>query len=326
MSTILTHERINLGSGVLLPQKGILWGQNALQSLTVGRHTPKNPQQAVGHLGIVDYTSGAVTSDAQLETILVEACDAAVANSSVYKYAAQQITIGSETFVLTSASVGFQSGSPATAAYGWLTSGLASYLDVQAAPAPESGEESSYCIVMGDDGNGLILVPTWNGSGPTIDTAGIPIINADGTSGHYTDSGVPAGVQSLNFQSTINRDQVLDIRSSSPIQFVTTYPVDVTMAMEVYCLPGGPGTNGYDYTTFVNQFRNLTGLAVKEGGLTKHLAATSGGLKASSNKNYVDAIGLIKTDESEAISVGRYLAYTLNFTAADLRIPAPAIS
>src|SRR5690348_8108580 len=115
---ILTHDRIKTDSGVLTASKGILWGGNALQSITIGRHSPVNKIQAVGFLGIVDYTSGVITSDAQLDTILTEGCSKADTTNllnSIYKYAGQQTATGSESYCLTSVGVAFPVNSPATA-------------------------------------------------------------------------------------------------------------------------------------------------------------------------------------------------------------------
>jgi hypothetical protein len=329
MGNIFTHDRIKLTTGALAPSKGILWGGNALQSITIGRHTPRNPQQAIGYLGIVDYTSGTITSDATLDTILVEASSkAAAVGNSVYKYAGQNITVGSESYVLTSAAVNFSANAAATASFGWLTSGMASYLDIQAQPTPGTGEESNFAVVMGDDGDGIKLVPAWYGT-PVMATDTIPVIDATGATVTQT-SEIPAGVQSLGFQSTINRDQILDIRSTSPVQFVTTYPIDIGLDLECYCLPllaadKPQGDALYDPETFRHMFKDLKDLEVQSTNLQKHVA-TGAIVPNVGNEVYVKAIGLRQTDESEAVQVGRYLQFTLQFTVADLRIPLPAVT
>lgn len=333
MSNILTHERIKLDSGVLTAAKGILWGQNALQSITIGRHTPKNPQQAIGFLGIVDYTNGTVTSDAQLDTVLVEGCDKAgidLVNKgcSVYRYAGKQATAGVESFCMTSAGVSFGANAPATANYGWLTSGLATYLDTQGAPDPSDGEESEFCVVMADDGSGVAVKATWQGTAPTA-VVNLPILDATGAIVATSDQGLPGGIQTISFSSSINRDQVMDVRAVSPVQWVTTYPLDIRMDMETHILPvvgATPKRHGdvaYDPATFKHALRNLTTIWIEAAALTKHV--TGGATTATAGDIYVKAIGTQQVDESEGMSVGRYLAFNFNFICADLLIPAPSL-
>jgi hypothetical protein len=320
---IFTHDQIDLTTGVLASAKGILWGLNALQSITIGRHTPKDKQQAIGYLGTVDYTSGVVTSDVSLDCLLVEGCNAAeyvadTTSTSVYEYAKKQMTIGSENYVLTSCGVQFQGGSAATVSYGWLTAGLASYLETKASPGVSQGEESDFCVVMGDDGSGLLLVPTWSVAPANVALAtGIPIITAAGAYGGVNDNQLPAGVQSIGFNSTINRDQVLDVRSTSPCQFVTQYPVDITMDIELYVLP--------THASIKHNMQFLTGLSVVATNLNKHLAG-SAATKATNNKPYVKSSGLVKMDESESTQVGRYLSYNFQYDAADLLVPLPGVT
>jgi hypothetical protein len=333
MSSILTHERIKLDSGVLTAAKGILWGGNALQSITLGRHTPKNPQQAVGFLGIVDYTSGTITSDAQLDTVLVEGCNKAGADlaqkgASIYRYAGKQATAGAESYCLTSCGVAFGANAPATANYGWITSGLATYLDTQNQPDPSDGEESQFCVVMADDGSGVALKATWEGTAPTA-VNNLPILDASGTIVPTSDQGIPGGVQSVSFSSSINRDQILDIRATSPVQWVTTYPLDLRMDMETHVLPvsgatpARPGDALYNPSTFRHAMRSLKTLWVEATGLNKHV--TGGATKATSGDIYVKAIGIQQVDESEGLSVGRYLTYNFNFILADLLVPLPSL-
>jgi hypothetical protein len=353
---IFTHDRIKTVTSGVLSKPGLLWGLNALQNISIGRHTPLNPQQAVGYLGIVDYTSGVVTSDVTLDCVLVEGCNpvdtSGSKNTSAYRYAATNVDIANESYVLTSAAVQFTAGSPATFNVGYLTNGLASYLDIQAQPDPETGEESRYAVVMGDDGSGIILVPTWKNVASTPFAGGtIPIITAAGARGTVTDGGIPAGVQQLGFNSSINRDQILDFRTSQPCAFVTTYPVEITANMELYELPvaaidGGEdpdtaglkqGDVGFDPSAFRHALWDLRTLAVQvpATSLAKHEGATTANpplnqgaiaTLAAANKCYVKAIGMRKTDEQEGVQVGRYLTFTVNFTCADLLLPLAALS
>ncbi len=340
--SILTHERIKLTTGILA-KTGVLWGENALQSITIARHTPKTPQQAIGYLGIVDYTSGTITSDLTLATILVEGCDKADAvgkTNSVYKYAGRQAVIGTESYVLTSVAASFTAGNPATVDYGYLTSGIASFMDAHEeanTPDPSSGEESDFAVVMGDDGSGCKLLATWDGVTP--ETGYVPIIDGAGVFQGSTleDEGVPAGVSSLNFNARINRDTILDFRSAQPVQWVTTYPVDITTDIEIYEHATTAGTarigeSGYDVSTFQHIWDDLAEVSVVSTALGKHrtytpppvLTAGGGGL-ASDGDVYVKAIGMEKVDETDTISVNRYTTYTINFTVADLLVPLPDV-
>ncbi|MCL2641672.1 MAG: hypothetical protein FWD53_12560, partial [Phycisphaerales bacterium] len=259
MATIYTHDRIDLTNG-LLAVPSLLWGQNALQTITITRNTPRNQQQAIGYLGVVDYTRGVVSSDAALDCILVEHNDSSEAeflaseNSTINKYAGLDVDLvsGDEIYALTSAALGFSAGNASTINYGWLTAGLASALAVK--PQPVASDGDVFAMVLGDEGNGLVLIAEWKpmdgGGEPKQGT--IPTLDADGNVVNtLTDSGIPAGVQSLNMTGNINRDQILDVRSTRPCFFQTTYPVDIGVDMEVYQKPdtslitGTP--NGWNY-------------------------------------------------------------------------------
>ena len=332
---IFTHDRISLSSGLLnkLTTGRHLWGNNALQNVTIGRNTPKEVQQAIGHLGIVDYVSGTITSDVQLDTVLVEACDKAVPGSSVYKYGNVPLAPGSESYVATAFNLGFTAGSPATFGVQLLTSGLASYLDVEDQPTPETGEESSFAVVMGDDGSGCIVVATWDGATPVTGTVSVIDKNNNLDSQIVSDNGLPAGIQSLNFSANINRDQILDIRSASPVQYTTSYPIDITVDMEVY-QPPHYGTNtpgGANYNpdredtatpVFGGAWDKLRNISVQALALDKHPTGTNL-TPPTAGEAYVNAIGLTKQSETETAAVGRSLMYNVSFTAADLEVPMP---
>jgi hypothetical protein len=331
---ILTHDRIKVASPAgILGQSGILYGSNALQSITIGRHTPHDPVQAVGFLGIVDYTSGVITSDVQLDCILVEGCDKAQAGSSINKYAGTSIVIGTESYVLTSCGLAFAAGSPATVNFGFLTGTMASFLDTQAQPGTVSqGEESNYAVVMGDDGSGVLLLPTWT-AGSNVQVGTVPYLDANGTLQTMNDGGLPAGIQSLNLSGNVNRDQVLDIRSAQAVQFVTTYPVNITMDLECYdmAVASGmvkPGASGYKATrdgvagSFRHVFDKLQSLQVQAQNFAKH-ATGNAALLANNGDVYTKVSGLRLNDESDTVSVGRYLSHTYNYTASDLLLPLP---
>ena len=99
-----------------------------MQTVTIVRRTPVNPQQAIGYKGIVDYTSGVVTSDVTLDCILTENCTPAAESTSVYEHAETSMILGEESYVLTSCNLTFQAGNPATVNYGYITAGLATHL------------------------------------------------------------------------------------------------------------------------------------------------------------------------------------------------------
>lgn len=305
---VFTHDRIDLASG-LLSKTGVLWGGNAIQAITVGRHTPKNPQQAVGHLGVVDYTRGTITSDLSLDCILTEQTSVSSANTSIYKFADQEISVGAEEFVLTSCAVGFTAGNPSAVTYGYLTSSIASALAIKAKPSPSNGEESPFAVMLGDDGSGVkIAVVDGNGVDYSNTSAGdgVSYIDpADGTLKTMIDGGIPAGLQSLTFNARINHDNVLDVRSLTPVCFVATYPLDLVVDMELYILPTDP------------KFAKFNSITVSGAGRTYGAGGASGGFSGQ----IVKALSLTKVDEQETVSVGRYRGFTFNYIAADIQLP-----
>lgn len=276
------------------------WGQNALQTVTITRNYPRDPQQAIGLRGIVDYTSGVETTDLTLDCILTEdTYEAHETNTSVYEFAEDQIILGSESYVLTSCNLGFTAGAPATVSYGYITAGAGSALS-EAASAPsvlKDGEEAYFAIVMGDDGSGIAL---------THKSGGVWVVN---------NALAPSGVQSLSFAATINKDNILDIRDAQPIQFITTYPVDITCDIETYDKGGSVSA--------------LSTLGVRLAGLSNHAdrsqytapSRTPGVDYTAASKELVMCSGLELVNETEALNVGGYVTYTYNYICSDLAIP-----
>lgn len=317
---VYTHDQIKVpadhvrsGADGPLDAPGVLWGANALQSIQINRNYPRDPQQAIGHLGIVDYTTGTVTSDLQLDCILVEGCIEAdlinnPSNNSIYRYALKQLDLGSESYVLTNFSMSVTAGQPASIGLGYLTAGPASELATQAQPTMEQGEESSYAVVMGDDGNGLILTPTWVAGTAAVTADTIPTILADGTLGSYiNDSGIPVGVQSMTFNASINRDNVLDVRSSAPAQFITSYPLQIQCDLETFEPPTEGGAAIWN---------KLADLTLQAGDLNKHVNSPN-----VVGKNYLKAVGFRLTSSSESVSVNQYLTRSASFELANLILP-----
>jgi len=331
---IITHDQIYVpadkglaadagGEGVL-SKAGVLWGNNALQSVTITRNTPQNPQQAIGHLGTVDYTTGTITSEVALDAVIVEGCDKADSSdsktNSIYRFANEGMILGVESYVLTSFSSAFTAGSPATLNLGYLTATKASAIQMQAQPdSVEQGEESSYAVVMGDDGSGIVLVPVFDGAASPVTSDTLPIMSTiDALNPTYiSDQGLPVGVQSLNFSGNINRDNVLDVRTAQPVQFVTTYPLDMSCDMEIFSPPvDSSGIALWDY---------LQSISIQASDLSKH---PSGGETpvASSGDNYIRAIGFRKVSERESVAVGQFLTFSVSFQLADLVLPLAAPS
>jgi len=293
MSNIVKlHHNIKLDAGALAK---LMWGGNALQTVTLTRRTPVNPQQAVGYKGVVDYTSSPVTSDATLDCILTEQSVVCGANTSVYKYAENEVIIGVESYVLTSCALNFQAGNPATVNYGYITAGLASALDTSSNPALlTEGEGAAFAVVMGEDGSGITLV--------ALDKQGQPFI-------------IPAGVQTLGFNASLNRNQILDVRKSSPVQFVTTYPLDITANLEI--LKPLIGAVDADLLGSIE----VAGGFTTDDGLQGVTTPGSKGVTPARTGAYCKISGLMKTEDSESINVGGNLTYSYQFTGADLQIP-----
>lgn len=311
------HHNIKLDSGVM-SATGVAWGRNALQTITIARHTPFNPQQAVGYKGIVDYTSSPITSDLTLDCILTENSDRAGASSSVYNHADTEVVVGEESYVLTSCNINFQAGNPATVNYGYITAGLADALLATANPAVlKDGEEAAFAVVMGEDGQGVHIIAFDKGQEAFV---------------------MPAGVQTLGFTASLNRNQILDVRSSSPIQFVTTYPLDLSMNLEMLQSRGYKDADGVpigrqalakslDVVTVTSGASTL-----EEGLLTVPFCnrADNPSREISNSNSYhgritsgafVTASGLMLTEDGESVNVGGNLTFTYNFTAADIEIP-----
>jgi hypothetical protein len=269
-----------------------LCGGNAIQTVTVARHYPKNPQQAVGYKGIVDYTRGVQTSDITLDCILTEDSNIAVPASgvmlgtSVYYHAeaANCKTVSAKSYYLTSCAISFPVGNPATVNYGWITYGEAADLITQDPALLTDGEEAAFAVVMGDDGSGIVVGGTLESGSPALTEV------------------LPSGVQNLTFNSTINKNQILDVRSVTPIEFVTTYPIDITGSVETYV------TNA--------DLDILSSLTVNLNGGTLHTVR-----KTSKTSLLVSAKGMVKTDCTQSVNVGGYLTYTYNYLLADLSIP-----
>ena len=311
------HHNIDLTGGVM-SSPGVAWGNNALQTITIARHTPFNPQQAVGYKGIVDYTSSPVTSDLTLDCILTENSVASSANTSVYNHADTEVIIGEESYVLTSCNINFQAGNPATVNYGYITAGLASALLATANPdVLKDGEEAMFAVVMGEDGQGVKLV--------AIDKSGSDFV-------------LPAGVQTLGFTASLNRNQILDVRSSSPIQFVTTYPLDLSVNLEMLQSRGYKDADGTkigegDDTATGRQAlaKQLDAITVSCGASEEKygLATTPYGNRAPEKSGtptdkgiqLVKASGLMLTEDGESVNVGGNLTFTYTFSAADIEIP-----
>lgn len=341
---IYTHEQVDLQSGILskIQDGRDMWGRNAIQSIAISRNSPREPQQAVGFLGIVDYASGIISSDCQIDTILTEGTTKASPFTSVYRYGREQLRAGSETYVTTSFGLGFSAGSAATFSIGFLTSSLASYLGIFADNYEHTvgtGEESDFAVVMGDDGSGCKILVDWRGVAPDGGGQTIPVYTAGGSLIFKEDDGIPGGIQSLNFNSTINRDQILDIRSTSPIQYITTYPIDVSVDLQVFEAPyngtNSPGLAGYQpdreiagvFGSYWRQIQNLgVGTDPPEVANDKHnTSSDANAVTANANETFVKAIGLELQSESENVSTGSQISYSVSYSAADLQVPMPEI-
>jgi hypothetical protein len=276
------------------------WGNNALQTITVARRTPFNPQQAIGYKGIVDYTSSPVTSDLTLDCILTEQSIAAGADTSIYKHAEAEVILGEESYVLTSCAMNFQAGNPATVNFGYITSGLASALLAAADPdVLMAGEEAVFAVIMGEDGSGIKFI----------------------TEVYETDAGfyIPAGVQTVGFNSTLNRNQILDVRKSSPIQFITTYPLDISMNMELLQPFDATNLKSLEITRGVGDIGESNSDGFVEVTAGGHVAGAPGATVVEGT--LVKASGLKKSEESESVNTSGNVTYSYSYTAADLQIP-----
>lgn len=316
---IVIPTESNSNAGVL-SMPGVAWGNNALQTITIARHTPFNPQQAVGYKGIVDYTSSPVTSDLTLDCILTENSVAASDETSIYNHADLEVIIGEESYVLTSCNINFQAGNPATVNYGYITAGLANALLATANPAVlKDGEEAAFAVVMGEDGQGVRIIAKSKAVG----------------GGDFI---LPAGIQTLGFTASLNRNQILDVRSSSPVQFVTTYPLDLSVNLEMLQSRGYKDADGDILGTGTDTATGRQSLAKSLGEITVQCgqSSESDGLKTTpaGNRNpgkegtpetkgiiLTKATGLMLTEEGESVNVGGNLTFTYNYTAADILIP-----
>jgi hypothetical protein len=310
--TIFTHNFVSLNSG-LLGIASLLWGGNAIQSISIGRHTPRTPNQAIGYLGVIDWSRGMITSDVSLDCILTEQSAPATANQSAYRKSKDQMTIGTENYVLTSCSIGFSAGQPATVSYGYLTASIAAALDLSADPdpvEPDSNGAYPFAVVLGDSGHGCIVQAYDRQGNPLSGSTNIPYIDSDGVlqAGGVDDGGIPFGLSSINFAARINRDNVMDVRTTSPVQFVSTYPVDISTDLECYTKPGA-------------SFKAIKGIEVRPSAIYN----TNPALAALTPPAlYCKVTGLEHNDEQEGMQVGRYRQFTANYSGADLWLPIEA--
>ena len=323
MANIFSHYEADFSNGVLLTAGNNVaeqaWGKNALQTVTIARHYPRNPQQAIGFRGVVDYTTGQQTTDLTLDCILTEDTEAAVegtgvSGTSIYRHAENSMILGQESYVLTSCNLGFQAGNPATVSYGYITAGEGSALAELGTPPDvlTDGEEAYFAVVMGDDGSGVELMAKQGGV--WVDDP--------------TDIILPSGVQSMNFSSTINKQNIMDVRAAQPIQFITTYPIDVSVAIETFDKSTANGFNAGSLSTIGVKLKGLLNNHADRSSYSapSRMDPTGGGSATpvdypAAVKNLVLATGLIKTEETESLNVGGYVTYTYNYTAADLAIP-----
>jgi hypothetical protein len=212
MSDFLQHHLIDPSGGVL---SSVAWGKNALQTANKNDNTPKTPQQAIGFKGIVDYTSGAQTSEVSLDAVLVESCSEAV---SIYDHA-NYCPSGVGKYALTSFGATFAHGQPTTVKFGYITSGIPASGFVEQAD-PGMAETDTYSVVLGDDGEGI-----------AIDTD-IPIVMSK------------RGIQSINFSGSISRDPVGDVRSINPELFQVTFPLQISVDIEATFAAEGISPSG----------------------------------------------------------------------------------
>ena len=163
---------------------------------------------------------------------------------------------------------------------------------------------------MGEDGSGITLIALKGGTAYVI----------------------PAGTQNLSFNSSLNRNQILDVRSSAPIQFITTYPLDITMSMESLqslgaTMPESIEVKAGASTTAIGLETTplghvSDGTNANDDGVSQPSDRSKSRRRPCWRKRYMlKQVGLKKTEENESVNVGGNLTFTYSFNVADLQIP-----
>lgn len=195
-----------------------------VQSVSVTTNTPRNPLSALGYKGNVGFIDQPDTSDVTVEEFLpydvtawsdaepsgllagaVSLADVAVADDA----APSGVTIaGADGCVLTGVTFNYTAGQPARVTWNFLGKGGTAAID-EPAGGPTAGTGDNFTVLLWEDVN----------------------IVSGSLSNEL--NGVE-GVQSVTFNGTINKDTLFALGTSGVYQYVTTFPINVTVSIESY--------------------------------------------------------------------------------------------
>lgn len=192
------------------------------QSVSVTSNTPRNPLAALGYKGNVGYIDQPDTSDVTVEEFLpadvtvftdgtistlpsgaVSLADVAIAddaNPSGVSIA------GADGCVLTGVTFNYTAGQPGRVTWSFLGKGGVASIDTT---TPTTGTGADFQVLLWEDVN--IISGCMTGELNSVE-----------------------GVQSATFNGVINKDSLFALGTSGVYQYVTTFPINVTVSIESY--------------------------------------------------------------------------------------------
>lgn len=254
---------------------GVGFDNAPCQSVSVTTNTPRNPLAALGYQGNVGFIDQPDTADVTIEefipasiTLFADA-DISVKPSGVTSLA--QVAVdddanpsgveigGAVGCQLTGVTFNFTAGQPGRVTWSFLGKGGLAAID-ETTPASGTGED--FEVLLWEDVN--VVEGSLNGD--------------------LADVVSDKGVQSATFNGTINKDSLFSLGVEGVFQYVTTFPINVTVSLESYAP------------------------------LVDNPATASGNIAVGP----VLALTCKPTSAGESITVGGFKQVTQQYTAADL--------
>ena len=218
--------------------QGIGYDAAAVQSISVTTQSPRNPLSSLGYKGVVGYIKQPNTADVTIEEFIpanvgiwIAANSAASAGGNPAKTTKKLSDVataddanpagvgiaGASGCVMTGVTFNFNAGQPARCTWTFLGKSGAANLDGGDAYSPLAGTGNEKTVLL------------WENVNLTADT----LFFTGGTD--FLSSHRPvSGVQSVTFTGTINKDTLYALGIAGVYQHVTTFPTNVTVAIESY--------------------------------------------------------------------------------------------
>lgn len=254
---------------------GVGFDNAPCQSVSVTTNTPRNPLAALGYQGNVGFIDQPNTADVTIEEFIPADVtmfqDADIATKPSGVTSLSQIAVeddanpsgveiaGAVGCQLTGVTFNFTAGQPGRVTWSFLGKGGLAAIDET---TPISGTGEDFRVLLWEDVN--IVSGSLNNALSTAVTE--------------------KGVQSATFNGTINKDSLFSLGVEGVFQYVTTFPVNVTVSLESYAP------------------------------LVTNPATASGNIAVGP----VLALTCKPTSAGESITVGGFKQVTQQYTAADL--------